>query len=227
MYEQYTVLSITGKAFESLWLKVAGFVPNFIAAIVVFFVGWLLAILAGKIIWHIVQFIQLDRGLESVGFKKIWERSGYKLDTGKFFYELVKWFVIVGFLTIATEILGLDKVTEFLGSVLSYLPNVAVAAFILIIGILVANFAEHAVRSSLKVAELHSANFLGSVTRWAILVFALLAALDRLEVLNYLFPTAIIALFAALALAFGLAFGLGGRDHADEWLTNWKKHIKD
>lgn len=227
MYEDNTILSVILDSFKNLGANVGDFLLRLLAALVVFLIGWLLAILAGKIIWHVVKFIQLDRGLESVGFKRIWERSGYKLDAGKFFYELVKWFVIIGFLMIATDILRLDKVTEFLGSVVSYLPNVFVAAIILIIGVLVARFAEHAVRGSIKAAELHSANFLGLVTRWAIMIFAFLAALDRLQVIGYIMPALVTAIFAALALAFGLAFGLGGRDHADEWLTNWKKHIQD
>lgn len=227
MYEYTTTWDIFLESFDKLWINVAGFLPRFVLAVLVFFVGWLIAIALGKLAWHIVKFLQLDRGLESAGFKQVWERSGYQLDTGKFFYELVKWFVVIGFLMIATDILGLTKVTDFLGSVVSYLPNVFVAAIILIIGVLVARFAEHAVRGSVRAAQLHSANFLGTITRWIILIFAFLAALQRLEVLDYLFPAAITAIFAALALAFGLAFGLGGRDHADEWLKTWKKHIQD
>ena len=225
---EYTKTSdVVTDAFSTLWNNVADFLPGFVVAVVVFLFGWLVAILAGKIVWHLVKFLQIDRGLESVGFKKAWERSGHKLDSAFFFYELVKWFVIVLSLMVATDILGLTKVTDFLGNVVNYLPNVFIAAIVLIIGVLVARFAEHAVRGSVKAAELHSANFLGTITRWAIMIFSLLVALDRLQVLGYILPAATTGIIAALALAFGLAFGLGGRDHADEWLTNWKKHIQD
>ena len=226
MYE-YTVLEVIKESFWTLWQSVAGFLPRFFAAVAVFFFGWLIAIVVGKIAWHIVKFIQLDKGLESVGFKGIWERSGYKMDSGKFFYELTKWFVIILALMVSTDILGLTRVTEFLSDVVAYLPNVFAAAIVLIIGVLVARFAEHAVRGSVKAAELHSANFLGTMTRWVVLVFAFLAALDRLQIAGYIIPTAVTGVIAASALAFGLAFGLGGKDHADHWLTNWKKHIQD
>lgn len=227
MNDYIVTSSVVKDSFNSLWGSVAGFLPRFIVAIVVFIIGWLVAIVIGKLVWHLVKFLQLDRGLESVGFKKAWERSGHKLDSAFFFYELVKWFVIVLSLMIASDILGLSKVTDFLTGVVNYLPNVFIAAIVLVIGVLVARFAEHAVRGSVKAAELHSANFLGSITRWAIMVFSLIVALDRLQILGYVLPAAITGLIAALALAFGLAFGLGGRDHADEWLTNWKKHIQD
>src|SRR3989344_8719873 len=95
MYEYTTTWDILQDSFNTLWYNVAGFLPRFILAIIVFFIGWLVAIALGKLAWHIVKFLQLDRGLESSGFKGVWERSGYKLDIGKFFYELVKWFVII------------------------------------------------------------------------------------------------------------------------------------
>lgn len=225
---EYTLTSdVVRDALTTLWSSVAGFVPRFIAAIVVFLVGWLIAVVVGKVVWHIVKFIQLDRGLESVGFKTIWEKSGHKLDSPYFFYELVKWFFIVVFLMAATNILGLDGVTAFLSKVVDYLPHVFVAAIVLIAGVLVARFLERLVRGSVKAAELHAANFLGSLTRWIILVFAVLTALEQLQVADYIIRTAETGVIVAAALAFGLAFGLGGKDHADQWLTGWKKHIQD
>src|SRR3989344_4071941 len=227
MYQDYTVISIVQESFRTLWIGVADYAPRIVAALFIFLVGWLLAIVAGKVIWHMIRFIQLDKGLESIGFKGVWEKSGYKLDSSKFFYELVKWFVIIGALMVSTDILGLAKVTEFLQSVVSYLPNVFVATIILIIGVLVARFAEHAVRGSVKAAELHSANFLGVITRWVILVFSFIIALQQLGVDTAIINFAVMGVISACALGVGLAFGLGGKDHADVWLSNWKKHIQD
>ena len=228
MYEEtITGWEILTRTFENLWMDVAGFIPRFVGAILIFFIGWLVAIAAGKLAWHIVKFLQLDRGLESAGFKQIWERSGYKLDTGKFFYELVKWFVIVLALMFATDILQLPRITEFLGQVVEYIPNVFIAAIILIIGVLVARFAEHAVRSSVKVAGLYSANFLAMVAKWAVLIFSFLIALDQLQIDTQVLKIAEIGIVVAVALAVGLAFGLGGRDHAEELLGKWRKHTQE
>ena len=228
MYEEtITGWEILQKSFSTLWFDVIGFLPRFVGAILIFFIGWLIAIAAGKLAWHIVKFLQLDRGLESAGFKQIWERSGYKLDTGKFFYELVKWFGIVLSLMFATEILQLPRITEFLTTVVEYLPNVFIAAIILIIGVLVGRFAEHAVRGSVKVAGLYSANFLAMVAKWAVLIFSLLIALDQLQIDTQVLKIAEIGIVVAVALAVGLAFGLGGKEHADELLTKWRKHTQE
>lgn len=223
--ETVAASDIIRESLLGLWGNVALFLPQLVAAIVVFLVGWLIAVLIGKAAWHIVRAVQLDRGLESVGFRRIWERSGYKLNSPFFFYELVKWFFIIVFLMAATDILGLSQVTEFLGTVVFYIPNVIVAAFVLLIGALVARFVEGVVRGSVKAAELVSANFLGTLARWAILIFSWLIALDQLNVADEIVRIIITGVVAAGALALGLAFGLGGRDHADNFLNNVRKRL--
>ena len=128
---------------------------------------------------------------------------------------------------VATDILQLSRVTEFLGQVVEYIPNVFIAAIILIIGVLIARFAEHAVRSSVKVAGLYSANFLAMVAKWAVLIFSFLIALDQLQIDTQVLKIAEIGIVVAVALAVGLAFGLGGRDHAEELLGKWRKHTQE
>jgi len=209
----------------SLWGNVAGFLPRLVAAVVVFIVGWLIAMLLGKVAWHVVRAVRLDRGLEAVGFRKFWERSGYKVNTPMFFYEAVKWFFIVVFLMAATDILGLVQVTEFLRTVVFYIPNVIIAALVLLIGVLLARFLESLVRGSVKAAQLTSANVLGSLTKWSVVVFSLLVALAQLRVADEIIRIVVIGFVAAFALATGLAFGLGGRAHAEEWISKMRRHV--
>ena len=130
-YESVAASDIVRTSLLTLWTGVAGFLPRLVAAIVVFLVGWLIAVLVGKLAYHIVKILQIDRALEGVGFKKVWERSGFKLNSAYFFFELVKWFFIVVFLMSATNILGLDEVSQFLNTVVLYIPNVIVAAIVL------------------------------------------------------------------------------------------------
>lgn len=226
-YETVAASDLVRGSLLGLWQDVAGFLPQLIAAIVVFLVGWLIAVLIAKVAWHIIRAIQLDRGLEAVGFKKVWERSGYKLNSPYFFYELVKWFFIVVFLMAATDILGLSQVTMFLSTVVSYLPNVFVAAFVLLIGALVARFLEGVVRGSVRATELASANFLATLARWSVLVFSMLVALDQLNVADEIIRIVITGLVAAASLALGLAFGLGGKGHADDFITKMRKHMSE
>ena len=227
MFQVVAASDIVRESLLTLWTGVAGFVPRLVAAIVVFLVGWLIAVLLGKVAWHIVRVLRVDSALTRVGFRQAWERGGFRLDTPKFFYEMVKWFFIVVFLMAATNILRLDQVTEFLGVFVLYLPNVIVAAVILLIGILVAKFLEGLVRASVKAAGLVSANFLGALTKWSVFVFTLLIVLAQLGVADDIVRIVIVGFVAAAALALGLSFGLGGVKHADEMIGKLRRRIED
>ena len=227
MFEVVAASDIVRNSLLTLWGGVALFLPQFIAAIVVFLVGWLIAELLGKLAYHVVKILHVDNALSKVGFRQAWERSGFKLDTPMLFYELVKWFFVVVFLMAATNILGLVQVSEFLRTVVFYLPNVIVAMVILLIGILVAKFSEGLVKASVKAAGLMSANFLGALTKWAVFVFSLLIALAQLKVADDIVKIIITGLIAASALAMGLAFGLGGVKHAEQMIGDLRRRIEE
>jgi len=227
MYETVSAPDVVRASLITLWSGVASFIPRLIGAIIVFLVGWLLASLLGKLAFHLVRVIQLDNALTRVGFRQAWEKSGFKLNSPMFFYELVKWFFVVVFLMAATNILGLTEVSSFLQTVVLYIPNVIVAAVILLIGILVAKFLENTVRGSVRAAGLASGNFLGSLTKWTVFVFSLLVALAQLQVAASIINIVVIGIVAASSLASGLAFGLGGVKHAEEMISSLRKRIED
>ncbi|MBX4211368.1 MAG: hypothetical protein KW806_01035 [Candidatus Yanofskybacteria bacterium] len=227
MLELTSASNIVQSSLLTLWSGVAGFVPRLIAAVLVFLVGWLIATLLGRVAFHVFNALRIDSALTRVGFRQAWERSGFRLNSAHFFQEIVKWFFIIVFLMAATNILGLDQVSEFLRTVVFYIPNVVVAAFILLIGILVAKFLESTVRASVRAAGLASGNFLGALTKWAIFVFSLLVALSQLEVAAEIIRIVVIGMVAAVSIGVGLAFGLGGTKHADEMLHNLRRRIQD
>ena len=125
----------------------------------------------------------------------------------------------------ATNILGLDEVSQFLNTVVLYIPNVIVAAIVLMIGILVARFLEGLVLASVRAARLVSANFLGALTKWSVVVFSLLVALVQLGIAEDIIRIVVVGVVAAAALGLGLAFGLGGKEHADDFISKMKKRI--
>lgn len=227
MFEVVAASDIVRSSLLTLWGGVALFLPRLIAAVVVFLVGWLIAELLGKLAYHVVKILHVDNALSKVGFRQAWEKSGFRLNTPMLFYELVKWFFVVVFLMAATNILGLGQVSEFLRTVVYYLPNVIVAMVILLIGILVAKFLEGLVRASVKAAGLMSANFLGALTKWAVFVFSLLIALAQLKVADDIIKIVITGLIAAGALAMGLAFGLGGVKHAESMIGDLRRRMEE
>lgn len=203
----------------SVWAQFMSFLPNLVAALVVFFVGWAIAVTIGHLVEKALAVLRVNQAFERVqGFKNALTRAGLKLDVAHFFGEIVKWFLMIVTLLAATDILGLQEVSAFLRAILFYIPNVVVAALILIIAVVLANFVYRTVAASISAAGFTSAGAIAAISKWAIIIFALFAALLQLQVAAALIQTLLTAFFAMLALAGGLAFGLGGKDLAAKWL---------
>lgn len=213
-------------SFQSLWTGVAMSVPKIFFAILVFIVGWIISVAIGKVVAQVIRAIKVDRALQNLGIEEPLARAGFRLDTGAFIGELVKWFFIVMFLMAAVNALGLNQVGAFLGDVvLLYLPNVLVAAIILVAAALIADTTHKVISGAAKAAHLPSAGFLGGVAKWAIWIFAILAALYQLGIAGPFVQTLFMGLVAMLSLAGGLAFGLGGKEAAARYLEKLREDI--
>jgi hypothetical protein len=215
-----------GESFYTVGTGVAGVLPKLIIAIAIFIAGWAIGALFGRVISQIVKSIKFDSALKSVGVEDVLSRAGFRLNSGVFLGELVKWFIIIVFLVASLDVLGLQQVNIFLKDVvLGYLPQVIVAVLILLIAAVLADSMQKIVIGSAKAAGINAANFLGAVTRWSILIFAVLIALSQLGIAPQFMYTLFTGVVAMLALAGGLAFGLGGRDAASQYIEKIKHDI--
>ncbi|OGZ41384.1 MAG: hypothetical protein A3C80_02635 [Candidatus Ryanbacteria bacterium RIFCSPHIGHO2_02_FULL_45_43] len=210
---------------SSLGTAVIAFLPKLIGAIMIFLVGWLVAVALGKVVAQIVKALKVDQALKSLGAEDPFSRAGFRLDSGAFIGGLVRWFFIIVFLIAAVDVFELDQVTEFLRRVALYLPNVIVAAIILVSASLIGGALQKVVEGSAKAARLPSASLLGGIAKWAIWIFAILAALDQLSIAEAFARTLFIGLVSMIAIAGGLAFGLGGKEQAARFIERLKSDI--
>lgn len=207
-------LDVITSSLQTAWIAVIAFVPNLIGALIVFIVGWIIAVGLGKLVKQLVDALKVDQLLAKMGVKEALDRAELRLDSGAFVGALVKWFIIIAFLLAVADILQLPQVTEFLRDVLLYIPNIIIAVLIMLSAVLLANVMQRVVKAAVTGAGLASADFLSALTRWSILIFAFLAALLQLGIAPSLINTVVTGVIAMLALAAGLAFGLGGKEHA-------------
>ena len=115
---------------------------------------------------------------------------------------------------------------DFLSTaVLFYLPKVIIAALVLIIATVIADAMKKLVLTSAKAANISSANMLGSITKYAIWIFAFIIALSELGIAAAFMQILFTGLIAGLAIAFGLAFGLGGKEAASRAIENISKDM--
>ncbi|MEI8344313.1 MAG: hypothetical protein WCF93_05175 [Candidatus Moraniibacteriota bacterium] len=212
--------AITASLFQ-LWERFAIFLPALVGALLVFLIGVVIATIFGKIVAKIVHTMKIERFDVSKQLKHV----GFGFSVSQFLGDLVKWFLVLVFLMAATDILGLIEVTNFLNSIILYLPNVVVAIVILTIAFVMGNMAYAVVRGSVQVAGVMSATLLAVISKWAIMVFGILAALIQLGIATSLVNTIFTGLVASVSLAVGLAFGLGGREEAALILRRLKEEL--
>lgn len=211
---------------QGLYDRIVTFVPVLVVALIVLILGWIVGMGLGNLVQKLLELVKIDSLANSVGLDKLSSRVGRKLSIAVFGNWLVKWFFIVATFVAAADILGLSQVSEFLyGAVIPYFGNVIVAVAIMLIGMIAARFLEGVVRHSLRAGGLNTSDTLALITKWAVLIFAFLAALSELRVASEFVQTLFTAFVAMLAIAGGLAFGLGGRDHARKVLDAIEKDV--
>lgn len=207
--------------------RLIGFLPALLGALIIFLAGWIIAAAIGKLVKKLLRAAKLDRAATKIGWSGKFSGSDMDLSVSSILSGLIEWFLILVFLLAAADIMGLDEVTAFLNSILFYIPNVIVAVIILATVFLFGNFAYNIVKGSTRAAGIMSATLLAKISKWAIIIFGIFAALIQLGVASSLVSTIFIGIVAMLSLAGGLAFGLGGREEAALILKKIREDITE
>jgi hypothetical protein len=209
-----------------LWVGAAAYLPRIIGALIIFVVGLIVSSGIGALVERVVDSLKLDLWLERVGIGEYVERAGLRLDAGRFLGQVVYWFLLIAFLLATADILELQQVSSFLkDEVLSYIPNVIAAMLIMLAAAVLGNFLKNVVTASIMSARLGAAHILGTLTWWAVVIFGFFAALIQLGIAREIILTLITGVIAMLALAGGIAFGLGGKDTAAHLLKRFEDQI--
>ncbi len=217
---------VLGESFARLWAGVVMFIPNLVVALVILCIGWAIGAAISKAISHFMRAIKFDEALRRAGFEDFVKKAGLNLNSGHFLGGLVKYFIVVVFLIASFDVLGLNQVTDFLrGVVVDYLPHVIVAALVLLVGGVVGDVLARIVSASAKSAGLSSANFVSTVSKWSVWVFAILVALSQMGIAGAFIQTLFTGFVVAVSLALGLSFGLGGQDAAAKTIERVQQDI--
>ena len=213
---------------QNVWLGVANFIPTFLAAVVIAIIGWIVGAIFYKLVSELVKLARVDTALQAAGVDRFVEKAGMKLNSAVFLGKLVEWFFIVVFLVAAFNVLGLTQVTAFLSDVvLGYLPQVIVAVLIILAAAIVAEAVQKLVSGTAKAASISSASFAGKIAKWAIWIFAILAAVMQLGIAVSFINTLFTGIIVAISLALGLSFGLGGKEAAQKYIEKVGSEISE
>jgi hypothetical protein len=195
-------------------------IPLIIGALVIIIIGWIIAGILARIVTGLLRRAGADRLFAEHGGDVYGEQSR-KIQPSVVGGELVKWLVRIIFLVAAANVLGLTQVSLLLNDVLLWIPNLIVAAIILLVAPILARFVRGAIEVGAGQMGFTNARLLGRIAEVAIVAFAVIIAINQIGIAANLVDILFIGVVAALALAFGLAFGLGGREVAGQLTQDW------
>lgn len=202
--------------------KLSDYLPQFFGGLVVLLIGLGIAAILHRAVIEFFKLVKVEKFLENAKIIKAGEVKVWP----EILAALVRWTAIILFLVPAAETWGIPRVTEVLNQLLFYLPNVFVAVIIGLIGVVIANLAYDVTRQAAKNLGSSSANAIGAIARYAIIFFTALIVLNQLGVAAVLIQTLFTGIIAMLALAGGLAFGLGGQETARDILKGIREKVE-
>ena len=184
------------------------YLPQLLGAIIILIVGYIIARVLMSVVARLLQGIGFDRWMERAGIKQVFDRAETRETPATVIGKLIFWFVFIIAIVMATDALGIPQVSEVFAQLIAYIPNIIAAILILILAALLANFLSGVVRGAT------GNELLGSIARYAIIVYAVFAALTQLGIAVQLTANTFLIVLGAVALAAAIAFGLGSREVA-------------
>jgi small-conductance mechanosensitive channel len=188
------------------------YIPQLIGALIILIVGYIVAKVLQAVVGRVLQGIGFDRWMERGGIKQFFDRAETNQTPASIIGALVFWFVFIIAITMAADALGIPQVSVVLAQLIAYIPNIIAAILILILAALLANFISGIVRGAT------GSDILASIAQYAIIVYAVFAALTQLGVAVQLTANTFLIVLGAVALAAAIAFGIGGREVAQDIL---------
>lgn len=203
----------------------AGFMlalPSVIGALLLLAIGWIVAGAIGGVLARFLRAVRINELAERAGVTRFLQRAKLSADPAAVIGGLVKWWVRLVFVLMAANAVGLTAVSGVVGQILAFIPNLLVALLFLGAFSWLASLAKDLVTGAVESAGMPNAKALGTLTFATVMAFGIVAAANQIGVAATLINTLFMGVVGALALAFGLAFGLGGRDHASSMLGEWR-----
>lgn len=215
-------------ATTSALYQVLAVIPALLGALIILGIGWIVGGVIGKLGEKLLRAIGFERAAERTGFTGFLRNARVeRMDASALLGLAVNWTIRLVFLQMAADALGLRQVTVLLNQLIAYIPNLFVAALILVVAGFLGRMLQGVIRGAMSGATSVGASFLDEFAYWAVMVFGIIAALNQLNIAAVVVNTLFVGLVATVALALGLSFGLGGREAAAEVTRSWLESTRE
>ena len=199
-------------------------VPRILGFLVILIIGWIIASAIAAAVAALLRAVRFNDLARRSGFADFVQQMGVRKDAAGVLADVVRWFIRLIVLVVAFDALGLPAVSQVLQQLLLWLPNLVVALVVLVLAGLAANALASLVRGATAEAGLGNPDVLATIARVAVWAFAIVIAVNQVGIATELVNTLFMAVVGAVAVAFALAFGLGGRETAGQIVASWYEH---
>jgi hypothetical protein len=208
---------VTG-AWSAFATKITVFLPKLLGAIIIFVVGLLIAKLIKMMVVKLLRLVRFDIAAEKTGVRGFLEKGNITKTSSEIVGGLIYWFVMILAIIASLDAMGLPIVSDILNDIFLYIPNVVAAIVVLVLGFLLGSLLSAVVRTAASNAGFAASEGLGKTALYSVVFFSASVALIQLGIGEEIVASAFTIAFGAAALALALAFGLGGKEVAAEYL---------
>jgi len=207
--------------------RIAGFLPSLLTGVVIIIVGVIIAWIFRTIVTRISLFLRIDKLSDRLGIVQILQKSGYREPLSRIFGQMVYWIVLLSFIIIGLDALKIPAVENLLTEFLLYMPNIVLACIVVMVGYLMGNFFGRAALIASVNAGLAISGLVGKFVKFTVFIMAATMALELLGIGEDTVLIAFAIVFGGVVLALALAFGLGGKDAARDYIEKMRGEKKD
>jgi small-conductance mechanosensitive channel len=194
-------------------------VPALAGALLILLTGYFLARQVQRWADDTLKRLDFNKVAHAGGLDEVVERTGSRLDPVRALAKLIFWLVMLVVILLASTALGLESINEMFGTMLGFIPTLIAAIVVVILGMIVGEFVRGLILAS--AGSVAGVPTLAKLAKGAVLVIAVFMALQQVGVAEEIVTSAFTLILGAVALAVGLAFGLGNRELAGEITRRW------
>lgn len=198
--------------------QVGAFLPHLLAMLVILTLGILMAWAVKTLVFRLLKTVKFDQFCGRTGFSQTLAKGGMNEAPSHLVSRAVYWAITLIFLMLGLGVLDLKPVDQFVAQAFSYLPHFLTAIVILIVGFILGNFLSRATLIAAVNAQIAQARILAKGVRLAVVLFALAMAFEQMGIATAIIVAAFSISFGGVVFASAIAFGLGAKDVAKEFI---------
>ncbi len=194
--------------------KIINLLPSLLGALVILLLGWLVAKVLKAALVKLLVAVRLERFSQKTGLSKFLSRGDIKHSLAEILGTAFFWIILLFFIYLAADVLNLTLILDALHRIISFIPDLAAAVIIIIIGVLLASFFKGVVRVAAANYALANRELIATIVQYVVIFFSIAMALEELGVATHILVNSVLIIIAAISFGFALAFGLGSREVA-------------